>query len=104
MPKPADVRDTSIRTYRSKRDFTITAEPPPGAPKPGSTAPLFVVQKHVAKRAGLHWDLRLEHGGVLWSWAVRKGPSLDARKRVEPATHTSPAASRSLRQEKAHSS
>jgi DNA ligase D-like protein (predicted 3'-phosphoesterase) len=81
MPKPADVRDTSIRTYRSKRDFTITAEPPPGAPKPGSTAPLFVVQKHVAKRAGLHWDLRLEHGGVLWSWAVRKGPSLDPADR-----------------------
>ena len=81
MPKPASVRDTSIRTYRAKRDFTITAEPAPGEPKPGTAAPLFVVQKHAAKRAGLHWDLRLEHGGVLWSWAVRKGPSLDPADR-----------------------
>jgi bifunctional non-homologous end joining protein LigD len=76
-------RDTSIRTYRAKRDFAITREP---APKDGPSAgdsPIFVVQKHQAHRAGLHWDFRLEHGGVLWSWAVRKGPSLDpADKRI----------------------
>jgi len=76
-------RDTSIRTYHAKRDFAITREP---APKDGASngpAPIFVVQKHQAHRAGLHWDFRLEHDGVLWSWAVRKGPSLDpADKRI----------------------
>lgn len=75
-------RDTSIQTYRAKRDFTKTHEPAPSkrAAKDGS---MFVVQKHQAHRAGLHWDFRLEHNGVLWSWAVRKGPSLDpADKRI----------------------
>jgi bifunctional non-homologous end joining protein LigD len=82
MAAAGDARDTSIRTYRAKRDFTVTAEPPPGAAN-GTAAPIFVVQKHAAHRAGLHWDFRLEHGGVLWSWAVRKGPSLDpADKRI----------------------
>ena len=82
-------RDTSIQAYRSKRDFTATREPAPGdaAAKPrvasGKHTPIFVVQKHQAHRAGLHWDFRLEHNGLLWSWAVRKGPSLDpADKRI----------------------
>lgn len=84
MPRTSAARDTSIRTYRAKRDFTVTREPAPGTAKnearPGA---MFVVQKHHAHRAGLHWDFRLEHGGVLWSWAVRKGPSLDpADKRI----------------------
>jgi len=70
-------RDTSIKTYRAKRDFTVTAEPAPGKPRSTRDAPMFVVQKHQAHRAGLHYDFRLEHDGVLWSWAVRKGPSLD---------------------------
>ncbi|HEY2618110.1 MAG TPA: DNA ligase D [Acetobacteraceae bacterium] len=81
MPRTSTVRDTSIRTYRAKRDFAITREPAPAAPKNKHTAPIFVVQKHLAHRAGLHWDFRLEHGGVLWSWAVRKGPSLDPADR-----------------------
>ena len=75
-------RDNSIRAYRAKRDFTITVEPPPAEPALLRTdAPIFVVQKHAARRAGLHWDFRLEHGGALWSWAVRKGPSLDPADR-----------------------
>ncbi|MFN3671252.1 MAG: DNA ligase D [Bosea sp. (in: a-proteobacteria)] len=63
--------------YRAKRDFSRTAEPkgdaaPAGA---GGTGGVFVVHKHAARR--LHYDLRLEHEGVLWSWAVTRGPSLD---------------------------
>ena len=87
MGRPASSqRDTSIDSYRDKRDFTATGEPAPALTgrrtkrKPKAeiaAAPIFVVQKHQAHRAGLHWDFRLEHNDVLWSWAVRKGPSLD---------------------------
>lgn len=83
MASTTTKRDTSISTYRAKRDFAKTAEPAPMEPQSKSGAPIFVVQKHQAHRAGLHWDFRLEHDGVLWSWAVRKGPSLDpADKRI----------------------
>jgi len=83
MPKPATERDTSIRTYRAKRNFAVTTEPRPAVGEAHSDGPIFVVQKHQARRAGLHWGFRLEHNGVLWSWAVRKGPSLDpADKRL----------------------
>lgn len=68
-------KDTSIKAYRAKRDFTRTAEPEPDASVTASNAPIFVVQKHDATR--LHYDFRLEHDGVLWSWAIPKGPSLD---------------------------
>ncbi|MBP9233185.1 MAG: DNA ligase D [Hyphomonadaceae bacterium] len=73
--------ETKLDTYRSMRDFTRTAEPS-GERQVASAKQLrFVIQKHAATR--LHYDLRLEFGGVFKSWAVTRGPSLDpADKRL----------------------
>jgi bifunctional non-homologous end joining protein LigD len=65
----------SLLTYRSKRDFSKTAEPSGDVAVAPSQRLRFVIQKHAATR--LHYDLRLELDGVFKSWAVTRGPSLD---------------------------
>ena len=65
----------SLETYRQKRDFAKTPEPGPERRHSSETALSFVIQKHSATR--LHYDVRLEFDGVLKSWAVPKGPSLN---------------------------
>ena len=70
----------ALAEYQRKRDFSKTAEPSGGTATPASRGRLrFVIQKHAATR--LHFDLRLELDGVMKSWAVPKGPSLDPGER-----------------------
>lgn len=82
------VKTDPLSTYNAKRDFELTAEPA-GRRKSSKGGNLFIVQKHDATR--LHWDFRIEVDGVLKSWAVTRGPSLDpADKRLSVQTEDHP--------------
>src|SRR5688572_6198519 len=70
-----------LREYAAKRSFHATPEPPPEEAAVGDGPLMFVIQQHRPSR--MHYDFRLECDGVLKSWAVPKGPSLDpADKRM----------------------
>lgn len=70
--------DDRLVRYRSMRDATKTTEPVPVEAPPPSSGCSFVIQEHHARR--LHYDFRLEHDGVLVSWAVPKGIPADTKK------------------------
>ncbi len=67
----------ALETYRKKREFSVTPEP--RGRKGRGAGYRYVIQKHAARR--LHYDLRLELDGVMKSWAVTRGPSLDPNER-----------------------
>ena len=71
--------DSKLSKYRSKRDFTKTAEPSGAAAVAPSACRRFVIQKHDASH--LHFDLRLELDGVFKSWAAPRGPSLNTKEK-----------------------
>ena len=80
-----------LKTYKEKRRFGVTPEPKGkvGSKKGGAKSLAFVMQKHDATR--LHYDLRLELDGVMKSWAVTRGPSLDpSEKRLAVAVEDHP--------------
>jgi bifunctional non-homologous end joining protein LigD len=87
MKKRAAPSLDGLAEYNRRRDFDKTSEPAGGTLK--TAGGMFVVQKHAATR--LHYDFRLEHDGVLMSWAVPQGPSYDPSvKRLAMRTENHP--------------
>ena len=81
--------DDKLEAYRRKRDFAKTSEPSGSGERKTEGKPRYSIQKHRSKR--LHYDLRLEVEGVLKSWAIPKGPSLDTKtKRLAVPTEDHP--------------
>ena len=86
--KTTDIDKSKLNEYRKKRDFSKTLEPSGGKGK-GKKRQIFVIQEHDA--TNLHYDFRLEVDGVLKSWAVPKGPSMNpSEKRMAVNTEDHP--------------
>lgn len=80
--KQKTTKKNSLKKYQAKRHFDISPEPKGTTAKKKSIRkhkPIFVVHEHAAR--SLHYDIRLEAGGVLKSWAVPKGPSTDPQEK-----------------------
>jgi DNA ligase D-like protein (predicted 3'-phosphoesterase) len=73
--KKGSLKKDVLEEYRQKRDFARTPEPKPRRPAAKADAPIFVIHKHDASK--LHYDFRLEVDGVLMSWVIPRGPSMN---------------------------
>src|SRR5437762_3049935 len=86
---PTRTANSPLTEYEAKRDFSRTPEPGPGTTAERNSDLVFVIQQHAARR--MHWDFRLEVDGVLKSWPLPKGPSLDPSvKRLAVMTEDHP--------------